>query len=299
MKSLPSSQPFALGIHSTHSLLARLTSPNFFKTLASAGGIYCCMLSAEFTLIGLQTATINPFSMLSPMRDEQIEAKARELRFVPKGFDDGAKLTRIIPTPLLHGLAKRTDAVAIYGPFGLFGDTRNEAAMTFLTDRESNPDEVYSLATTNALSKVLRSVPIDPNNYWRVDRWDNSLMLLAVWLMFQSGQSWLWRSASRPFLKSKLDKANSLKRVKASPGSPVEANVYAIAYNWSEVFPLICFGTVLFLSYLLELSLNGAAVSKDIPKTMQMVFKLMALGGFETSLMLTPFFSEMEPSKND
>ena len=148
-----SPKPFAFGIHTTHSLIEKATSEKSFKVIASLIGIASAGLSLELTMVGLQTSTLNPVKMLIPGSDARLEKKARELRFIPKGFDDGAKVTRILPTPLLHSLATRTDAVAMYGPLGVLGDVREDEAIEALSEKYSNPEEVYETAVSKCIEQ--------------------------------------------------------------------------------------------------------------------------------------------------
>ena len=148
----------------------------------------------------------------------------------------------------------------------------------------------------NALSKALR-IDITEGNYWTKEKAPNSFAMVLAWLVINCSQAYLWRGVSRSRMAKKFKKANQIQKVKASKGTTVEAPVYAFGYNYSQLGPMAVFSLLLLMTYLLEWNLNGAGISPKLPDRLQTIFKVMALAGFESSLLMTKFFGDDEEEK--
>lgn len=284
-------RPFAFGLRTTYDLLSWVTSIHFFRYLLMAGGIYAAMLSLELTMLGVSG---NPVMNLLPGSEARNENKFREKRFVPKGVDDGAKPRRINPFPVAaQVLAKRSDAVFIYGITGLFGDATEEAAIKHMEERsaemnyEWEPGEektAYQDLIKNPVSKFLRGFEVPEDSLFREEEMANTIFLICIWLGFGGIQSMVWRTVSRAWFEAMFNKANAVKRKKASKDSITTAKIYQVGFNVVDSLIFCAFLALFVGTYMMEFSINGRGLSPAVDA--KLLFKLAAVFGFEGSVLL-------------
>lgn len=280
-------RPFAFGLGTLYDGFSRVNSIGALKYIIMALGLYSALLSSELTILGFSQ---NKLSALLPGHETRQEKAFEKKRYVPKGVDDGAKLSRINPLlPINHILASRTDAIALYGLTGVFGDASEDAALDhireeFEGEKDFDPEYYYEQQVSNWFSKVLRTWDVPQDSYWNKENALNSAFNLGVWIFMGCVQSWIWRGASRSFLGDQFTKANKVRKKSASKDAIQSAKIYEVAHNWVDSLKALMFACMFIGSYVVEFSLNSSALSAKV--SAQLFFKILAVFGFEGSYFL-------------
>lgn len=302
-----SKRPFAFGLRTTYDVFSWLTSINFFRYLLMVGGLYSLMLSLELTMLGLNG---NPVMDILPGAEKRLEKTNRTRRFVPKGVDDGADPSRINPLPTIsQHLARRTDAIALYGITGPFGNAEEDAwtrhakkkilskDLEWTKDEKELAAESYELLTNNPVSIFLRGFEVGEENLFREEELGNTMFLIGVWLGIGGIQSWVWRTVSRSWFERMFNQTNAVRRKKASKDSITTTKIYEVGFNIWDALIFLLFAGLFIGTYWAEFAINGRGLSPQV--NARIFFKLAAVFGFEGSiLMVTGLGDDLPTGKN-